>query len=69
MNRDAQMRGYERMKRLKIPERFRGYQVMLVELPGRPECDVIYDMPMEVIWINVAAAPDANVAAIEPERA
>lgn len=38
---------------------------MLVALPERPEYDVIYDLQMQVIWINTAASPDANVACVE----
>jgi hypothetical protein len=68
MDRDAKMRGLERMKRLKIPERFRDYRVMLVELPGHADYDVIYDMPKRTVWVNAAARPGANVAAIEPEK-
>lgn len=50
---------------LMIPERFRGYRILLVSLPERAECDVIYDMQMCVIWVNTAAAPTANVACVE----
>ncbi len=65
MNRDTQMRGYERVKRLRIPERFRDYGVILAELPEHPEYDVIYDIPLRVIWINTAAAPGANVVRVQ----
>lgn len=68
MDRDAQMRGYDRLRKLKIPERFRDYRVMLAPMPEYPIYDVIYDMPMRTIWINTAAAPDANVSIIKPER-
>lgn len=54
---------YERI--LHVPERFRGYRILLVSLAERPECDVIYDMQMRVIWVNTAAAPGANVACVE----
>ena len=68
MDRDAKMRGLERMKRLRIPERFRDYRVMLVELPGHAEYEVIYDMPQRTIWVNTAARPGANLAWMEPDR-
>ena len=54
MNRDAQMKGYERMQRLKIPDRFKDYRVILVELPRHPEYDLVYDMPNRTIWITFA---------------
>lgn len=68
MNRDAQIRGYERMRKLKIPERFKYYRVMLAEMPDHPECDLVYDMPRRTIWINATAQPGANVVCVEMDR-
>ena len=68
MNRDAQMKGNERLKRLKIPERFKNYRVMLAELPRHPEYDLIYDMPNRTIWINTSAQPGANIILLETEK-
>ena len=68
MNRDEQTRGQEKMRKLRIPERFKGYRVMLAPLPDHPAYDVIYDMPMKTIWVNTAAAPDANVSIVKPGR-
>ena len=68
MNRDAQMKGYERMQRLKIPDRFKDYRVILVELPRHPEYDLVYDMPNRTIWINTAAQPGANVIRVETDK-
>lgn len=68
MNRDQQMQGYERLKTLKVPERFKDYRIMLADLPKHPDYDVIYDMPLKTIWINTAAAPGANMARLETGR-
>lgn len=68
MNRNDQMRGYEKMCKLRIPERFKEYRVMLADLPDYPIYDVIYDMPMRTIWINTAAQPGANVSIVKPDR-
>lgn len=68
MNRDAQMRGYERLRKLKIPERFRDYRVMLADMPEHPEYDLVYDMPNKIIWINTAAQPGANVIRVETDK-
>lgn len=65
MTHDQRMRGIERIKRLRVPERFRDYRVALVEMPEHPMYDVIYDMPMRTIWVNAAAEPGANVSRIE----
>lgn len=68
MDRDAQMRGYDRLRKLKIPERFRDYRVMLADMPQYPEYDLIYDMPRRIIWINTAARPGANIVRVETEK-
>ena len=68
MNRDAQMRGYERIRRLRIPERFKDYRIALTEMKGFDDYDVIYDMPQRTIWVNVSAKPGANLAWVEPDR-
>jgi hypothetical protein len=68
MNREAQARGYERMKKLKIPERFKDYRVMLADMPNHPEYDLVYDMPLKTIWINTAAQPGANVIRMETDK-
>lgn len=68
MNHDAQMRGYERLQKLRIPERFRDYRVMLTDMPDHPEYDLVYDMPRKIIWINTAAREGANVIRVETEK-
>lgn len=62
------MKKLQMMNTLRIPERFRGYRVAVVNMPGRPECDVIYDMETRTIWINSAAGQNANVAYVEFQK-
>lgn len=68
MNRDAQMRGYERLQKLRIPERFKDYRVVLTDMLDHPEYDLVYDMPHKTIWVNTAAQPGANVIRVETEK-
>ena len=68
MTHEQQIRARERMRTLRIPERMKDYKVMLAELPGYPQYDVIYDMPKRTIWINTAAEPDANMSWLETEK-
>lgn len=49
-------------RRIKLSDRFRDYRVEFVPLPHDPMCDMIFDVPMWTVYINTAAAPDANIA-------
>lgn len=68
MDIEAQKRGQERIRRLRIPERFRDYAIALIELPQHPDYDLIYDMPARTIWVNASARPGANIIRLETNK-
>lgn len=65
MNRDDKLQAYERVRKLRIPERFQDYRVILSAMPEDPDCDIVYDMPTKTIWLNTAARPGANIIRVE----
>jgi hypothetical protein len=68
MYRDDEKKDQERIRRLRVPEKFRDYRVTMTDMPGFEDYDVIYDIPRQTIWLNTSARPGANLVWLEPLR-
>lgn len=56
------------MKPYVKPKGFEDFTVIKASNPRRPDLLRLYDIENKIIWINTAAAPDANIIALEPKR-
>lgn len=48
------------MKPFKLPEKFRGFEVIHVRLPEYASTCAVYDIPRRKVFVNLASDPLAN---------
>lgn len=54
-------------KRYVKPRGFEDFTVVETCM-DRPDVVRVYDIEHKIIWLNTAAAPDANIIGLEPNR-
>lgn len=56
------------LKTFRKPRGFEDFTVAEAAIIDRPHVLCVYDLEHKIIWLNTAAAPDANVILLEPRR-
>ena len=53
-----------RMIKVKVPRRYRDFEVLPMHMPEHPTWNLIYDMSGKIVWVNTAAANFTDIARV-----